>query len=659
MRTSSSLSLAVIGLAVPGALLAQSLPPTQAPSPDVAGAAAATAVEAVVVTPNRSPTPIDQVGQSVTLLTLPQIRADQETTIADLIARTPGVTFSRSGGPGEVTSIFIRGAESDQTLVLIDGVRANDPSDPGVGFDFSTLLTGDVARIEVLRGPQSTLYGSEAIGGVVNVVTQEPTRPLQGELQAEGGTYGTAYARAAIGGKEDRFSWRLAAYSDSTDGIPTFDRYLGGREDRGFHTQGESGRLLVDITPAVQFDERFYYVHARNEFDGFDTPTGNFGDDLEFGRSQQFIDYSGFNITTLDGRLKNRVAFEYNDISRVNEDPQQIGTKYTFLDTGQTSTFEYEGTYALARHWNVVFGAQAEHSIIDTVSPPFNPVTLHADQDIDGGYAQLTGEPVSGLTLTGGVRVDAHTTFGPHATGQASAAWRLNDGNTILRASFGQGYKAPSLYQLYSEYGNVSLRPETATGWDTGIEQHFLDSHVILQATWFGLASTDLIEFVECVGVATPECLAHQIAGGYYDNVDKALSRGVELQAEVKPTAALDLTANYTFDDAEDRSPGSPTYGDQLARRPRNLANLQASYVWPCKLTTTVAVRHASHSYDDAPNTILLKGYYLLDLRASYPLRHNVELYARVENATNTRYETVFEYGTLGRAAYAGVRFDF
>ena len=652
--------LPFLALAAPAAAMAQAS--AQAPAPDEAGGAAASAVPQVVVTANRYPLGIDQVGQSVTILTAPQIRLDQETDVADILARTPGVTFSRNGGPGETTSLYIRGAEAAQTVVLIDGVKVNDPTDPGAGYDFANLLTGDISRIEVLRGAQSTLYGSEAIGGVVNIITADATKPLQGDMQVEGGSYGTAYVKGGVGGKEDNYDWRIGAYYNTTDGVSAFDKAFGGKEDDGFNSAGVSARFRYNLTSDLQFDERAYYTASRNEFDGYDTASGNFGDDAEFGRTQQVVDYTGLNLSLLDGRLKNRLAFEYNGLDRRNEDPDQPDTKYTFLAQGRATTIEYEGVYAITPGYQLVFGAQNERSTINAQSPYyelFGDLPTKANVTENSGYGQITGEVISGLTLTGGVRYDAHSTFGDHVTGQASAAWKLNGGNTILRASFGQGFKAPSLYQLYSEYGNAALRPEEANSWDAGIEQHFFDGRVVVQATYFGRETKNLIDFVSCYGITTGGCATRQVFGGYYDNVARADAEGVELQGTWKATDRLDFAANYTYDDTEDRSPGSPTKGYQLARRPKSSANVSAGYLWPLKLRTDVAVRYAGDSYDDDTHFNLLKSYTLVDLRASYPLRDNLELYGRIENLTDKHYETTYQYGTLGRAAYGGVRVSF
>ena len=663
----------IMVLAAPMAAIAQPLATGQAPAPDEAGSTAATAAAAVVVTANRSPTPTAQVGQSLTLLTTSQIRLDQETNVADILARTPGISFTRNGGPGEPTSLFIRGADSDQTVTLIDGVKVNNPADPGTGYDFANLITGDIARIEVLRGPQSTLYGSEAIGGVVNIITAGPTKPLQGDLQAEGGSYGTAYVSGGLGGKEDRFDWRLGAYYNTTTGVSAFDKAFGGREPDGYHSQGYSGRLRVDLTADLQFDERAYYTRNRSAFDGFDTSNGRFGDDAEYGTTTQVVDYTGFNLSLFDGRLKNRLAFEYSAVDRDLQDPGQpaqydpafyaADTTTTFLAKGRTTTLEYEGAFAIAPGYQAVFGAQSQRSTMSAWDPAFDFGPAKAHAVINSGYGQFSGEVIPGLTLTGGVRYDSHTTYGGRVTGQASAAWKLNDGNTVLRASFGQGFKAPSLYQLYSPYGNLALKPEAANGWDMSAEQHFLDGRIVVQATYFGRSTSNLIDFISCFDASGDEstaglCATHQIGGGYYDNVAKTEAQGVELQADWQATDRFNLSANYTYDDVEDRSAGA-TRGNQLARRPKNTANLAAGYLWPIKLRTDVAVRYAGDSYNDLAHAVRLKSYTLLDLRVSYPLRDHVELYGRIENLTDQRYETIYRYGTLGRAAYGGVRLSF
>ena len=545
-------------------------------------------------------------------------------------------------------------------MVLIDGVKLNDPSSPGGGFNSGDLLIGDIARIEVLRGPQSTLYGSQAIGGVVNIVTADPTKPLQGDAQVEGGTYSTGYAKVGVGGREGALTFRLAADTYTTTGISAFDQKLGGKEPDGYRNEGVSGRLGYAFAPDVSLDLRGVYTQARAKFDGFSTPTFSFGDDREYGATRESVGYAGLNFGLLDGQLKNRVATQYTLTQRDSYDPADAPTTKTFDGRGTNERAEYQGVYAIAPGWQGTFGAESERQSITTSSPAFDfPPGLaptKANATINSGYGQLQAEVIPGLNLTGGARYDDHSTFGGHATGQAAAAWSLNGGNTILRASWGQGFKAPTLYQLFSTYGNTALKPEQADGWDAGVQQRFWGGKIDLQATYFSRDTTNLITFVSCLSTTAPHCTNGRF--GFYDNVQRAEARGVELNGSVRPIAGLEFTANYTHLDDTNRSAGA-NYGKDLARRPDDTANVAASYVWPVNLTTGVAIRYAGDSFDDAANKTRLKSYSLVDLRASYPLGHGLELYGRVENLFDKAYETAFKYGSLGRAGYLGLRATF
>ncbi len=621
------------------------------------------ALDEVVIVANRAPEPVSKVGNSVTVLNDAAIKESQATMVADLLAQTPGITFARNGGVGQATSVFIRGAESDQTVVLIDGVQLNDPSTTGGGFDFGNLLTSGVSRIEILRGAQSTLYGSQAMGGVINIITADPTESRQGEVNAEGGSHDTGYINGNIGGKTDVLQWRVSGNWYGTSGIDSFDERYGGIRPNASQIGGGSAQLRYDLTQDLQADLRAYYTQSRTDFDGFDTPTGAFGDDSEYGKNSQFLGYGGLTLRSPDRTFTNRIAFQYTTTDTRNYDPQApanygSASTETFYGIGRNEREEYQGTWEATPTLQAVFGAQHERSTINTDTPAFDiaPMPLENYATIDSGYVQLQDEIISGLTLTAGARYDEHDVFGGHSTEQAAVAWKLNDGATILRASYGQGFKAPSLYQLYSLYGNKALRPEQANSWDAGIEQHAIGGRLLLSATYFERHSRELIEFFDCT---TPDGLCASEPFGYYANVARTLARGTELQAAFSASEALNISANYTLTDTEDQSVGSSTFGNELPRRPRNAANLLTTYRWPFRLTTDVAVRYGGRSFDDAANDIALGGYVLVDLRLSYAVKDHCELYARVENLTDKHYETAYQYGTLGRVAFAGIRASF
>ena len=616
----------------------------------------------VVVTANRSAQSAGRVGQSVTVLTTADIQASQTVGVADLLIRTPGVTLSRNGGIGAATSLRIRGAETDQTVAVIDGVKLNDPSGTGGGYNFGNLLVGDIARIEVLRGAQSTLWGSQAIGGVVNIVTAEPTRPFQAGVDAEAGSRGTSYLRGNIGGATERATWRLAASRYETDGFSTFAR---GTEKDGYENFGLSGRANIRVTEGVSVDLRAVYSDGTTGVDGFPAPLFAFGDTRETSKTKELVTYSGLNFDLFDGRLSNRIAYAYTRTERHNENPDQTVTPVTFDAEGLNKRYEYQGVLDVREGWTATFGAEHEDSEFSSVSPSAfapNPVPATAEVGIDGFYAQLQAEVIDGLTLTGGVRRDEHDTFGGKTLGQAAAAWALNGGATVLRASFGQGFKAPSLFQLYSDFGNTALQPEEADGWDAGVQQHVLDGSLILSATYFSRETTNQIDFVSCGSTVTaataPLCFRNGVRrSGYYNNTALTEADGVELAADYE-MGSFSINANYTQTNTENRTPGA-NLGRQLARRPKEAANLTATYVWAFGLSTSVAVQHAGDSFDNASNATRLEGYTLVDLRASYPINETIEVYGRVENVGDEVYETTRNYGVAGRGTFVGFRARF
>lgn len=618
---------------------------------------AATSVSELVVTANRSPQEADRVGQSVTVLTAQDIQSGQVVDVSALLAQTPGVAVSRNGGVGGATSIRIRGAETDQTVVVVDGVKLNDPSAVGGGYNFANLLSGDIGRIEILRGAQSTLWGSQAIGGVVNIITAEATEPFEGSAQLEGGARGSAYVRAAVGGKGERVTWRLAAGRYHTDGQSAF-RF--GAESDGYEHTGLSGRAVIRAADNLTFDLRAVYSKGENSFDGFPAPVFAFSDTREYGTTEDFVGYAAINFDL--GALSNRIAYAYTRTDRQNLNPDQAVTPVTFDARGENRRWEYQGVWTINEAWTATFGAETEDAEMASASPNAfapTPTPLRGQAGIDGVYAQVQGEVLTGLTLTAGLRRDSHDTFGDATLGQLAAAWSFNEGNTVLRASFGQGFKAPTLYQLYSEYGNLALTAEKANGWDAGVEHRLADRFKVA-ATWFQRETENQIDFLSCSGMSTnPLCFRNGIRRfGAYVNTARTKAHGVELEgsADLGP---LRLAANYTWTDTENTSPGNVNRGKRLARRPEHQANIQATYTWSNDATLTGAIRHVGDSFDNAGNSYVLQSHTLLDLRASWPVTGAVEIHGRVENVLDEDYETTRNYSSPARAAYVGVRAKF
>lgn len=608
-----------------------------------------TSNDTIIVTASRGEQPLSQVGQSVTVITAEDIETKQSTAVVDLLRTVPGVTFTRNGGLGTSASVNIRGADSDQTVALIDGVKLNDPSSPGSGFNFGNLLTGNISRIEVVRGSQSVLWGSQAIGGVINIITREPTENLTFNANAEYGWRDTGQMIANASGKFGAVSASVGAGYLRSDSISTFNETRGGAERDGYENYGANAKFNIALSDAMSLDLRGWYSNGTVGIDGFAPPTFAFGDTNETAQTEELVGYAGFNIALLDGRLRNRVAYAYTDTARENLDLSGATPFRTFDANGKNERLEYQGNFDVTDGYVLTFGAESEKSSFSTSS--YGGPISRAKAQIDSFFGQLSASPFSGLTLTAGARYDDHDTFGGNTTLAANGVFSPNNGATTVRASYGEGFKAPSLFQLFSDFGNTTLIPETSKGWDAGISQKLLEGAIDVGVTWFHRNTSNQIVFISC-GPQTGICTNRPF--GTYDNVARTRAQGLEFGLTLKPVEALTVQANYSWIDAENRANGL-----QLARRPSQSVNAAIDYTWAFGLQTGATVSHVGDSFDNAANTRRLDGYVLVDVRASYPITDGVSVYGRVENLFDEQYETILRYGTPRRAAYAGVRLSF
>ena len=606
--------------------------------------------DTIIVTASRSETPLSQVGQSVTVITAEDIATRQTTAVVDLLRTVPGVTFTRNGGLGTSTSVNIRGADSDQTVALIDGVKLNDPSSPGSGFNFGNLLTGNISRIEVVRGSQSVLWGSQAIGGVINIITREPTEDLTFNANAEYGWRDTGQVVGNVSGKFGPVSASVGAGYLRSDSFSTFNEARGATERDGYENYGANAKFNIALSDAISVDLRGWYSNGKVGIDGFAPPTFAFGDTNETAQTEELVGYAGLNVALLDGRFRNRLAFAYTDTARENLDLSGATPFQTFDAKGKNERLEYQGNFDITDGYALTFGAESEKSSFRTSS--FGGPVARADAQIDSFYGHLSVSPFGGLTLTAGARYDDHDTFGGETTLAANGVYSPNDGTTTVRASYGEGFKTPSLFQLFSDFGNTTLNPETSKGWDAGISQKLLDGAIEVGATWFHRNTSNQIVFISCPLPRTGICTNRPF--GTYDNVARARAQGLEFGLTLKPVDALTVQANYSWIDAENSANGL-----QLARRPSQSVNASIDYKWAFGLETGATATVVGDSFDNASNTRRLDGYVLVDVRASYPITDGVSIYGRIENLFDEQYETIFRYGTPRRAAYAGVRLSF
>ena len=610
-------------------------------------------LEAVVVTATRTAQPRHLTGESVTVLTADDLAQSQATGLDDVLRRTTGLTIVRNGGAGQPAAIGLRGALAGQTLLLVDGVRLNDPGSPDGAVVLSDVLADRLERVEILRGPQSTLYGSDAIGGVVNLMSARGgPSPFGPSAFFEAGSLGSWHATVAARGTTGALSYGATLGALRTNSISAADARDGNRERDGYRHDGATVNLRWQASDALSFDARGYATDSKVGFDGYPPPDYRFQDSADYGVNQLFAGYLGANLSLLEGRLQQRLSVLRSSSDRRLVDPtQQVAA--SFIGQGHAERFEYQGSLDFTSTDQLVFGAESQRSTMRSLNPSDwdpAPVATRGDARITGYFVQAQTTLFQQLTLTGGLRRDENAAFGTHDSVKLAAAWRLPATGTVLHANYGDGFKAPSLYELHSEYSNPTrtLSPESARGWEAGIEQSIGDiGHIAL--TGFERRTRDQIDFFDCYGLQTAACETRPY--GYYENLARSRSRGLEFEFLLKLPATLTLGGNATLLDAID-----DVTGGDLPRRPRQTANLALAARPMQDVELGVSWHYTGPRLDSAWAMKPMPGFSLVDLRGSWQLSESVTLVARIENVLDQRYSPVQGYGALPRTGTLGLR---
>jgi vitamin B12 transporter len=633
-------------LALPVAALAQQRPRGEADSVPLVHA------PPIVVTAHRAPRPAAQVASSVTAIPQGELERRQLPTVLEALRGVPGVTIVQNGGPGGIASAFLRGAAPEHALVLIDGVEVNDPSSPSNAYDLAHLLTADVERIEVLRGPQAALYGSSAMGGVIQIFTRVPSGPARASVAVEGGSFGTSHVALSVSGSNGRLGYALTAADRRTDGISAAPARLGNGERDG-HRAGElAARLEWRASERFEIGVSARGVDAESEIDR-GTPTG---DDPDFVSDATEISGRAWGrIASAGGRWRQTIAISAARHDRaIQDDPDpahpldRSRARFDGVRRGAQWLHEID----LAGH--LMAGVEIEEetgSSAFSSESEFGPFATELDEmsaSTTGAFLhhESTWGPV---VLSLGGRIDDHSRFGSASTFRAAQVLALGDG-TRIRATVGTGFKAPTLNQLFDpQFGNPDLAAETSLGWDAGAEQDLADGRLRLGATVFATRFEDLVGFEFPAG---------------YRNVSAASTRGVEAVASLLPRAGVRVRAGYHLTDTEDESQGTDDAGLPLLRRPRHQGSLALEIASSGRGDAAVELRIVGERDDKdfaefPARRVKLGGFTLVRLAASYPVSDHVRAIARIENALDAQYEEVFGFGTPGRAAYAGIRATF
>ena len=619
-------------------------------------AAPAAKAETVIITATRTPMRASRVGSSVSVIDGPAITRAQSIAVIDLLRDVPGVAFSRTGGVGSLTTVRIRGAESDQTVLLIDGVKLNDPSSPGGGFNFANLLVGNLERIEVLRGPQSTLYGSQALGGVVQIITRSGDVPFGASITLEGGDLNTKRVRGSVRGHVGDLSYVLAAGQFETDGVSSA---AIGKERDGYKNTLAQSRIDYALTDHLSLEARLFWSDSDVGIDGFPAPSFVLSDTLERSKTEELIVYTGANLTLLGGRSRTRFGISETQSDRTNLNPT-LAVKNTFIGTGTNRRAEFQSSLDVTPQFQIVGGGEFEQSRLRTASPSVsnpNPNPLRAKSELSALYLQGQASPASWLTATLGVRWTDHDSFGEALNTRATLAASLNQGNTIVRAALADGFKSPTPFQLFSNFGNAKLQPEEASSAEIGVEQAWFSRRLIGSITYFQRDTINQIDFVSCFGNPAAICVGRP--SGTYDNIARTKADGTEFTLEAKPTRNLSLSAGFATLDARNKVRGTATFNRLLPRRAKETGFATIGYGFDFGLDVSATYSHIGDSFNNAANTVVIQSYDLVTLRASQKINDDWTVFARVENAGDEVYETITGYGSPRRQTLVGLRATF
>ena len=596
--------------------------------------------EEIIVTSSIIEQPRRQIGTPVSVIDFEDIELRGYDDLASVLRTQTGIGVTNSGGLGKPTAVSIRGEDGYRTLLIIDGVKAVDPSAPQVTPSFETLLTtSDLQRVEVLRGPQGFMYGADA-GGVVNVLTVRGTGDPNGRIGLEYGELDTSRVDAAISGGGDDGDYFFSVTDLETDGFnaraeDTVLRDNDGADNTTLHTKigwnaSDNLRLQLvarNIDAGNMYDACFSATFALVHDCTNTTEQTTYKVSAEYtdGKFTNFFGYSGVNVERAD--------FAEGDPS--------------FATDAQLNRLEYTGSYRASDATTVVYGVDLQdESVVST------PETLQRDQN--GYYVEYQGAFAESFFLSMGARYDDNDDFGSHTSTRISGAYvqELNGGNSLkYRASVGTGFRAPSLFEI--SYNNrafgvlpaaaaTSLAEEQSRGYDIGIEYDGA-SGLHFEVTYFDHELEDQITYV-----FNPMTFDD----GYLQSPGTSPSTGIEIGVDAPLGERWSILANWTSNEAETAD------GQARLRRPENLANFGVRYTSRADALRFIANYRLSSDAVDFGN-VRLDDYEVLDLAMSYVVNETLEVYGRIQNATDEVYEEVSGYNSAARATYAGVRVTF
>lgn len=610
-------------------------------------------LEKIVITATRTAEPIEQIGSSVSIITEENIKKRGKKTVLEVLRDVPGLDVVQVGKFGGETSIFLRGAKSEHTLVMIDGIEMNDPMSPGRSFDFAHLTIDNVERIEIIRGPQSTLYGSDAIGGVINIITKKGVGKPKFYISSEGGSHETFHELAEISGGTEKVNYSLSASRIDSGGI---SQAADGSEKDGYQNTTFSTRLGFNIFDESELSFVLRYIDTKTDLDDWAYGVGP-KDDPNYVIKTRTLAFKTEFEQLLTDWWEHKLNFSLLDFERTYKDePDDVDpTSFHSWYDGDTKKVSWQHNFFIAEVDTVTASFEYEEEKGKSERTGLWPSKFEKrTADNKGYYLQNQLRLWEKLFITVGIRLDDHEKFGSDTNYRVSSAWLIEKTRTKFKGNWGTGFKAPSLYQLYAPAipaylflgGNPDLNPEESESYDFGVEQKIWEDRISFEITYFHNDFDDMIDYYTDPSTSQST----------YRNIAKAETEGIEVGISVEPIENLRIGVNYTYIDTEDKSTGL-----ELLRRPEDKCKFNINYSFLKRANVNLDVIYVGRreDIDSSYNRITQPSYTKVDLATTYDLTEHFQIFGRIENLFDKDYQEVYEYVTPGISFYGGVKATF
>jgi len=595
-------------------------------------------LEKIIVTATKTESYQATVGTSCTVITAKDLEKTGKRTVQEVLRNVPGVSVMQNGVFGGSASVYLRGAKPGYTLVLIDGVEINDPMSSDRSFNFAHLTTDNIERIEVVRGPQSTLYGSDALGGVINIITKKGKGKPKWEISSEAGSHNTFKENMGLRGSTEKLNYSISISRLDSEGI---SKAVGGCEKDGYENTAISSKIGYRVFGDSELNLVWRLTDSKTHLDD-----GSYEDDPNRTDWWRNLATKLSFKQALNSWWEHNLSFSYNDVRRKERDEKDS------IDTtednqswfkGDNKKFEWQHNFS-PLNWDTFTGG-FEYEEERGSSYNRSGVTIkkvdRKIMDNTGFYFQNQFKLWEKLFITPGLRVDGHELFGTETTYKISTAYIISQIGTRLKGNWGTGFKAPSLYQLYHpSYGDPNLKPDESKSYDFGFEQGFLNDKASFSLTYFHNDFKNMIDY--------------DTTAQKYKNIGQAETEGIETEVSFEPIKDLTATINYTYLNAKDKDTGK-----KLTRRPENRAGLNLNWAFLEKGNLNLGATYVGHTWDNSANTQKVKPYTKVDLSTSYDLTKIFQIFGRIENLFDRKYAEVRGYATPGRSFYAGSKVKF